>query len=230
MQGQAFMGKYKARKSRTEIYGSRDRMDEFYDMQRCVRDKDFMYVRNFHPEWPYYQDIQYRRQLDMMNRLVEMHDNGMLNKEQELWFRQEKPMEELYDVKSDPFQLKNLADNPKYADVLKKMAKKLTKWQKQIADKGFVPEGEMLRDMWPDLDQPQSLKPEGRIRKGAVSLACSTKGASIAYQITESGQSRSDWKYWQVYDKPVLLKQGEIMHAVAIRIGYKQSEELKIQY
>lgn len=230
MQGQAFLGKYKARKPRTEIYGSRDRMDEFYDMQRCVRDKDFMYVRNFHPEWPYYQDIQYRRQLDMMNRLVEMHDNGMLNKEQELWFRQEKPTKELYDIKSDPFQLKNLANDSKYARVLEQMGKKLVKWQKRIDDKGFTPEGEMVREMWPNLVQAQTLKPEGKNRKGTVALACSTKGASIAYQITERGQSRSDWKYWQVYDEPVVLHPGQILHAIAIRIGYKQSEELKIQY
>lgn len=32
MQGQAFLGPYKAKEPRTEIYGSKDRMDEFYDM------------------------------------------------------------------------------------------------------------------------------------------------------------------------------------------------------
>ncbi|MFA8436869.1 MAG: sulfatase-like hydrolase/transferase [Marinifilaceae bacterium] len=230
MQGKAFLGKYKAGKVRTEIYGSRDRMDEFYDMVRCVRDKDFMYVRNFHPEWPYYQDLKYRRQLPMMNRLLEMHEKGELNRDQEQWFRQQKPVEELYDVHADPFQLKNLADDPKYAKVLKRMANKLDSWQKRIEDKGFVPEGEMVREMWPNLEQPQTLQPRGEIGKGTVSLSCSTKGASIAYQVTTNGQSRPDWKYWQVYNGSVELKKGEVLHAVAIRIGYKQSKELKIKY
>lgn len=229
MQGQAFLGKYKANQARTEIYGSRDRMDEFYDMVRCVRDKDFMYVRNFHPEWPYYQDIQYRRQLDMMNRLVELHENRQLNEKQELWFQQQKPKEELYDVHSDPFQMKNLAEDPSYAKVVYRMAKKLDNWQKQIDDKGFIPEGEMVREMWPNLEQPQTQQPEVRNRKGVVSLLCFTKGASIAWQITENGKSRPEWKYWQVYDEPVMLKAGQFLHTIAIRIGYKQSDELKIQ-
>jgi len=228
MQGQAFLGKYKT-KSRTEIYGSRDRMDEFYDMVRCVRNKKFMYVRNFHPEWAYYQDIQYRRQLDMMNRLVEMHETNQLNKEQELWFRQSKPVEELYDVESDPFQLNNLAADPNYANLLKDMGTKLEKWQKDIGDKGFVPEGEMLRGMWPDLEQPQTIKPKAKIRKGQVSLTCDSKGASIAWQITENGKSQSEWKHWSVYDGPIALKPGQFLHAVAIRIGYKQSEEVVIR-
>ena len=41
---------------------------------------------------------------------------------------------ELYDVKNDPYEMVNLADNPKYAKVLKDMKKKLRELRKQVGD------------------------------------------------------------------------------------------------
>ncbi|MCT4672672.1 MAG: sulfatase [Prolixibacteraceae bacterium] len=229
MQGQAFMGAYKANEPRREIYGSKDRMDEYYDMVRCVRDTNFLYVKNFHPSWSYYKDIAYRKQLDMMRRLLQMHHNGELNKEQELFFRTHKPVCELYDVHQDPYQLNNLADQPKYREVIKRMDKKITYWQKRVNDKGLIAEGQMVREMWPNMEQPTTMTPEVTDVNGLYHIHCNTEGASIAWQVSIDGKSKSDWKYWNLYNKPLRLKKGDYLHTVAIRIGYKQSQEQKLR-
>ena len=42
--------------------------------------------------------------------------------------------DELYDLKNDPHELKNLAKDPKYAAVKADLAKKLDKWMKEHND------------------------------------------------------------------------------------------------
>jgi len=48
------------------------------------------------------------------------------------------PRHELYDLKADPHEATNLADNPKYADVLRKLQAELKDWQKNTNDPWFV--------------------------------------------------------------------------------------------
>lgn len=226
MQGQAFLGEFTAETPRRYIYGARDRMDYQYDMVRCVRDSEFLYVKNFHPEWPNYQKIKYRLQMPMMQELLRLRDEDKLNAKQSIWFKTSKPVEELYLVKEDPYQLNNIAANPEYADELARMRNELKQWQEEVGDKGFIPEGEMVRQMWPNLQQPETSAPVIALEGGKAAISCSEKGASIAYQVTPKGEeAKSEQKYWKIYDEPVQLKDGEELHAVAIRIGYKQSKE-----
>ncbi len=228
LDGQAFMGEYAAKNPRKYIYAGRGRLDFETDMVRCVRDKEFLYVKNYHPELPNYMDIKYRKQMPMMNELLRLHEAGELNAEQEIWFHKTKPDEELYFVSEDPHQLNNIASDPKYAKDLGRMRKELKKWQNEVGDKGFIPEGEMVRQMWPNLVQPKTQAPVIQFKKGKAVVSCSEKGASIAYQITGEGQeAKDDLKYWKVYDNPVEVQKGEELHVVAIRIGYKQSDEVR---
>ena len=53
-----------------------------------------------------------------------------------------RPEEELYDVVNDPFDLKNLATDPKYVKVKRKMRAKLEEFMKQQNDKGIQTEME----------------------------------------------------------------------------------------
>jgi uncharacterized sulfatase len=45
-----------------------------------------------------------------------------------------RPAEELYDVKADPDQIRNVAGDPKYADALKKMSGRLTEILTEAGD------------------------------------------------------------------------------------------------
>ena len=53
MQGQAFLGTFKAEQERKYIHAAADRFDEFTDAIRAVRDKRFKYIRNYRPQQPY---------------------------------------------------------------------------------------------------------------------------------------------------------------------------------
>lgn len=47
-----------------------------------------------------------------------------------------RPAEELYDSSNDPYELNNLADNPQYADVKKRLSEELDGWMKEQNDPG----------------------------------------------------------------------------------------------
>ena len=58
MQGKAFLGAAAA-EPRQYVYGARDRVDEAYDLARSVRDKRYLYVRNYMPHLSYNQPSYY---------------------------------------------------------------------------------------------------------------------------------------------------------------------------
>jgi hypothetical protein len=51
-----------------------------------------------------------------------------------------KPDEELYDLKNDPFEFRNLSDSPEHQNTLKEMRGLLETWIKETGDKGQYPE------------------------------------------------------------------------------------------
>jgi len=53
---------------------------------------------------------------------------------------QYRPAEELYDIRNDPWELNNLADDPKYAAVKEKLGNILDEWMAQQGDRGIETE------------------------------------------------------------------------------------------
>ncbi|MEI8206018.1 MAG: sulfatase [Kiritimatiellales bacterium] len=47
-----------------------------------------------------------------------------------------RPEVELYDLENDPYEMKNLAENPEYKPVLNKMRRALSDWMEETGDKG----------------------------------------------------------------------------------------------
>ena len=47
-----------------------------------------------------------------------------------------RPAEELYDSEQDPYELKNLADDPGYQEIKKRLADELDKWMRRQNDPG----------------------------------------------------------------------------------------------
>jgi arylsulfatase A-like enzyme len=123
------------------IIAARDRCDETVDRIRCVRDKQFKYIRNFMPERPYTQTNDYKeRSYPMLNLMKELHAQGKLTPVQALFMAPRKPDEELYDIKNDPYEINNLAASPEHQQTLKKMRAILDKWIKDTSDMGRFPE------------------------------------------------------------------------------------------
>jgi uncharacterized sulfatase len=237
MQGQAFLGEQA--KPREYVFAHRDRMDETYDMMRAVRDKRFKYIKNFFPGRPYAQYIAYMDEMPIlkeMRRLYKDHMNALspdygkaLNDTQLIFFKPEKPPEELYDTTVDPHEVNNLAGSPSSQEVLKRMRAVLERWQKETVDLGLVPEMELRERMrpggvWQKVAQPVMTE---QISGDSVKLKanCLTEGSSIAYTTGEGRDAR-----WKLYAGELTLKRPVSLRVKGCRFGYLDSDEVVKRY
>ncbi len=136
----------KSYEPREAVFAARDRCDETVDHMRSVRTNEFKYIRNFLPNRPYLQPCAYKDAKSVLIALREWNDAGKLNEAQALLFREVRPEEELYDVNADPHEIKNLADDPKFADKLKELRGRLDTWMVETDDKGRVLESWEMYD------------------------------------------------------------------------------------
>jgi len=141
MQGEAFLGRQE-RPERDYVCLFRGRMDERIDMMRAVRDKRYKYIRNYMPHRPWAQHLNYLWRMQTTRVWERLYHEGKL-KGPERYFFQRKPVEELYDTREDPHEVRNLAKNMGYADKLQEMRGALKDWIFGIRDAGYLPEGEM---------------------------------------------------------------------------------------
>ncbi|MDP6637107.1 MAG: sulfatase-like hydrolase/transferase [Phycisphaerae bacterium] len=140
MQGQIFLGR-SAAKPQTHIYAARDRVDEAYDLARCVRDSNWLYVRNYMPHLSYNQPSFYSDQGEIRNDITALAAAGKLKTTaQKHYAGPTRAREELYDTANDPHQINNLAGDPKQAQRIEKMRKLLRGWMADVKDMGFIPE------------------------------------------------------------------------------------------
>jgi uncharacterized sulfatase len=143
LDGQPFLGAERA-PPRKYVYAHRDYMDETFDRIRSVRDAQFHYLRNFHPELPYAQRIEYMEIGKTMQAWRRAHAEGKLNAVQSLFFAPVKPREELYDTAADPFEVHNLADDPQHAAKLDELRAACDEWISRTKDLGAIPLDELV--------------------------------------------------------------------------------------
>ncbi len=218
MQGQAFLGPQKSATPRKYSFAARDRMDSEYDRVRAVTDGEFKYIRNYMPEKPNYQNIQYRLQNPLMIHLLELNSKGLLNTNQTRWFAPTKPAEELYHTKTDPWEFKNLIGDPLYEEKLRELRNAHEDWVLTYGDLGALDEMSMVRNWWGGKDSPPVTSPaESTYQGGKISLKSSTPGASFGYR-------KSKNEPWKLYSMPFTAVPGETILVNTYRIGFKASE------
>ncbi len=223
MQGQAFLGALK-KTPRKYIFAFRDRMDPAVERIRAVRDTRYQYIRNYRPELPYLGFIPYRDQMGLMQEIQKLKAEGKLGPDQwQLWAKH-KPLEELYDTETDPFEIRNIASDPQHIEKLAELREIHNAFYRRYGDLGELPETELVKKLWPpDGVQPPTVKPViGVVTDGGqttVTLDPQTPGASIAYRIGKTGR-------WLSYRGPIKLQKGETLTARAHRIGFKPSEDI----
>ena len=123
---------------REMIFTARDRMDMSTDRMRAVRTRQFKYIRNFYPMIPYMQFNEYKeRQYPVWNLIKELKAAGKLKQELTLFAGDTKPIEELYDLNKDPWELNNLAALPEHKETLLKLRVEVDKWMKETNDQGW---------------------------------------------------------------------------------------------
>jgi N-sulfoglucosamine sulfohydrolase len=140
MQGNAFLGSKKTEDPQY-AFMTRQRMDERFDMVRAVRDNQYRYIRNYMPFRITMQHVNYLFNAPSAQSWKDAYEAGETNEVQSMFFLP-KQVEELYDTENDPWEVKNLADDPAYEAVLERMRGALTDWMTEIRDTGLVPETE----------------------------------------------------------------------------------------
>lgn len=223
-QGRAFLGEYQSKEPRQHIFGTGDRFDEYADRIRSVISENFVYVKNFHPDLPAYKDVEYRKNIPMMDTFLRLESSGQLNEDQQYWFREKKKKEEFYLRKSDPYSLNNIIDESKYQEQIEAHRQALDLWQSDINDLGWKLEREHLEDMWPGGVQPVTKVPQISQTGNSIKLSCNTEGSSIAYIISEKEFDPDLDAGWQLYHEPIKLERGQQLYVMGVRIGFADSE------
>ena len=141
-QGTAFLGPQTG-SPRPWVFGGKDRQGEAADTVRYVRDRRFHYLRNFQPHRPYGQFMSYNWQHESLRAWDRLHRESKLQGAPARFFAATKPIEELYDVANDPWQVRNLAGDPAYATDLARMRATLRDQMIAAGDLGLLPEREM---------------------------------------------------------------------------------------
>ena len=134
-----------------------------------------------------------------------------------------KPIEELYDTREDPYEVNNLASDPRFHDILEKLRDEHLRWKEETRDWGLIPETELIKKLWPpDGIQPITQEPDiilenlGDSEQLKVIIHCDTEGASIAYMLNDTDR-------WLLYSEPIHVPGDTRISVQSIRIGYKPS-------
>ena len=233
IQGKVFLGAHQDSIPRQYVYGSRDRADETVDKIRSIRNKRFLYIRNFMPEVPYTEPLMFRDLMPTMKRMRELYAQGKLNAIQSEWFAREKPPEELYDTKHDPWNVYNIAGQPESDSIKSLLKTKLDEWIATYDRYFNLPEEKMIEQMWPGHVQPVtgtpifSKKEETFRSPFQLGITSPTEGASIEYKIKGERNQTSGWK---LYNRPLTIDDDCVVYARALRYGYKMSGEASVKF
>ncbi|WP_276256555.1 sulfatase family protein [Halomontanus rarus] len=126
---------------REYVFGAVDRIAEISERRRTVRSKRFRYVRNYMPGSPWLPMNRYvQASRDIPWVLWKLDEADELDPIQAQYLADEKPPEELYDVREDPHQIDNLAESLDHRELLDEMRTVLDEWERRTGDRGRFPE------------------------------------------------------------------------------------------
>ncbi|SHF67692.1 uncharacterized sulfatase [Mariniphaga anaerophila] len=115
---------------------------------RTIRSERFRYVLNLTPEATFQNNVIAD---DNKNRVFKswLTKGAVDAGARELAYKyQHRPAEELYLLDVDPFEMNNVADDEKYADVKKDLRERLLHWMEEQGDKGQQTELEAPDHQW----------------------------------------------------------------------------------
>ena len=116
-----------------------------HHMQRSLSDGRYVYLRNYMPDLPAGQHVEYQFVTKTTQVWKNLFDAGKLNDAQGLFWKSPREPEELYDLQSDPDEVMNIAATPKGKAVIERFRKGLREHVLRIGDVGFLPEDEIHR-------------------------------------------------------------------------------------
>ena len=121
------------------VIAARDRCDYTIERVRAVTTPRFKYLRNFLTDRPFMQP-QYRDGRDYVEVPRKLYQEGKLDEVQSFMWAEERVGEEFYDLENDPHEIRNLVDEPEFAEELERHRAILAKWIEDTDDQGQYPE------------------------------------------------------------------------------------------
>ncbi len=181
---------------RNETIGYADRFDEKYDFVRSLRNDDFKYIRNFEPFYPDGLQNNYRYKMLAYEEWRTLFEQGKLNAIQRKFFEAKAP-EALYNLREDPHETRNLADEPAFSGKLLQMRNRLVERLKEMPDLSFLPEAVLFKSAMSnpvDFGQQQKLEIAGLV--DTVNLAL-LPFEEAEPRLREAIESTNPWtRYW----------------------------------
>jgi arylsulfatase A-like enzyme len=198
MQGHAFAGPHQAA-PQPMLYASRGRTDECQDTVRTVTDGRYVYIRNYYPHVSQALHVSYQFETPTTRIWRELFDQGRTNAAQSAFWRVPRAPEELYDLQTDPDEVKNLATSAQHRTILEKFRKANRAHLLAIRDVCFLPEGEMhtrAEGSTPyDMARDNAKYPLPKILD-AADLASSLDPAAVPRLTTLLSDRDSAVRYW----------------------------------
>jgi arylsulfatase A-like enzyme len=150
MQGIPFLAVNEGTPAREIVYGTRDRVDEVFECSRSVRDRRWLYIRNYHPHLSWNQPSVFSDLGEIRNEITGFaaKNGGSLSIAQKHYAGPMKAVEELYDCRADPQNTRNLLlgkMTPEVKENLLRLRKSYIATRQEIGDCGALPESEMRR-------------------------------------------------------------------------------------
>lgn len=138
MEGFTITGQREQRKRRY-VFGACDGIDGNVEFSRSVTDGDYMYTRVFTPYQPFVRWINYFDVSEIQRLMRADYVRGEMN-ELQAAIMEPRSVEYLYDLKNDKWETVNLAENPRYASLLKHYRRVLRNHLLQTPDANLIPE------------------------------------------------------------------------------------------
>jgi N-sulfoglucosamine sulfohydrolase len=142
MQGRTFLGPA-AGEGRPLAFAARDRIDETAQRIRSVHDKRYHYIRTFTSGPTFASLNRYKEKcFPVVPLMRDLHAAGKLAGPPRDLMERSGPCEELYDLETDPHEVKNLVDSqaPEHREALAQLRAALETWIVETGDRGAVPE------------------------------------------------------------------------------------------
>jgi len=133
MEGRDFLAKGYA--PREFVISARDRCDHTYERIRAVVTPQFKYLKNYLTDRSF-MNPSYKDGWPVSKELRRMMAAGEMNETQLVFFGDQKPAEELYDLAKDPHEIHNLAGDPGFKAEVEKHRAILSKWIAETGDQG----------------------------------------------------------------------------------------------
>ena len=129
---------------------------------RAVRDTRYKLIRNLAPQNTYTIGGIHKGEPIESWQIDAKNDPKLAARVEWLFHR---PAEELYDLDTDPFEMKNLAADPKFGDIKTRLGRELDAWMTQQKDKGMETEMKALSRQ-PKNAADEDGAPKAKAKKG----------------------------------------------------------------